>query len=83
MKPVTIYGFKCLKKDEKILMKRINDYLATHNRTTSRSKNPSLLRAYAPLTLKHFYWNLNKEMIKGVVCGMRVEEIQEPRTLPR
>lgn len=62
MKRVTIYGFKCLKKDEKILMKRINDFLATHNRTTSRSKNPSLLSAYAPLTLKHFYWNLNKEM---------------------
>ena len=62
MSPVTIYGFKCSKKDEKVLMKRVNDFLATHNRTTSRSKNSSLLSAYAPLTIKHFYWNLNKEM---------------------
>ena len=62
MKPVTIYGFRCSKKDEKVLMKRVDEFLATHDRTTSKTKNPSLLRAYAPLTIKHFYWNLNKEM---------------------
>jgi hypothetical protein len=62
VKAVTIYGFKCAKKDEKVLMQRVNDFLATHHRTTSKSKNEDMLRVYAPLTIKHFYWNLNKEM---------------------
>jgi hypothetical protein len=62
MKPVAIYGFKCSKRDEKVLLKRVNDFLATHNRTTTKAKNQSMLGAYAPFALKHFYWNLNKEM---------------------
>lgn len=60
MKPTTIYGLKCSKKDEKIIVKRVNDYLALHKRTMSKAKNKSLLDARLPLVLTHFYWNLNK-----------------------
>lgn len=61
MRPVTIHGFKCLKKDEKALIQRVNEYLAGLLRTTSKSKNSDMLRAYSPLSIKHFYWNLNKD----------------------
>lgn len=60
MKPITIYGLQCSKKDEKIIVKRINDYLAVQDRTMSKAKNKSLLNARLPLVLTHFYWNLNK-----------------------
>jgi len=62
MKAVTIYGFRCSRKDEKILAERVNEYLATHRRTTTRARSQSMLSAYFPLIIKHFYWNLNKEM---------------------
>ena len=60
MKPVTTYGLKCAKKDEKILVQRINEYLGTIDRTMSKAKNKSMLKALLPFVLKHFYWNLNK-----------------------
>src|SRR5215475_574183 len=60
MQPVTIYGIKCSKKDEELLMRRVNGLLATHNRTTSKGTDPSMLKAYEPLKIKYFYWNLNK-----------------------
>lgn len=62
MKSVTIYGFKCVKKDEKALLQAVNTVLAAHDRTTSKAKNAGLLAAYAPLVLKHFYWNLNRSL---------------------
>ncbi len=62
MKPFTTYGIKCARKDEKILVQRINDFLATHKRTMSKAKNKSLLEACLPFTYKHFYWNLNKSV---------------------
>ncbi len=42
-------------------MSRVNAYLATHRRTTSKTKNASLLEKYKPFVIKHFYWNLNKD----------------------
>jgi hypothetical protein len=59
-KNVTILGIKCIVKDEKAMMARVNDYLATFDRTTSKTKNKSLLESELPFVLKHFYWNLNK-----------------------
>lgn len=60
-KNVTILGIKCVVKDEKAMMVRVNDYLATFDRTTSKTKNKSLLESELPFVLKHFYWNLNKD----------------------
>jgi hypothetical protein len=61
MKPETIYAFRCNKKEEKALMHRVNSYLGALERTTSKAKNPDMLKRYAPHVIKHFYWNLNKE----------------------
>jgi hypothetical protein len=61
MKAVTIYGLRCSPGDERVLMKRVNEFLAARKRTTSKAKNASLLEAYAPFAIDHFYWNLNKE----------------------
>jgi hypothetical protein len=60
-KKVTILGIKCVVKDEKAMMARVNDYLATFNRTTSKAKNKSVLSSESPFVIKHFYWNLNKD----------------------
>ena len=60
-KKVTILGIKCVVKDEKAMMLRVNDYLANFNRTTSKAKNQSLLSSELPFVIKHFYWNLNKD----------------------
>ena len=61
MKPETTYGLTCARKDEKVLMQRVNAYLATFDRTTSKVRNPTLLADFAPSVLKHFYFNLNKD----------------------
>ncbi|KVC94940.1 hypothetical protein WI77_10665 [Burkholderia ubonensis] len=61
MKPVTYYALRCAPKDEKVLIGRVNAYLETLHRTTSKAKQPSLLQRYAPFVIKHFYWNLNKD----------------------
>jgi hypothetical protein len=60
-KNVTILGIKCVVKDEKAMMVRVNDYLATFDRTTSKTKNKDLLASELPFVLKYFYWNLNKD----------------------
>ncbi|WNJ17896.1 hypothetical protein [Pontibacter sp. G13] len=60
MKPFTTYGLKCSKKDEKNLVFRINEYLASKSRTMSKAKNKSMLDSRLPFVFKHFYWNLNK-----------------------
>ena len=52
---VTILGIKCVVKDEKAMMVRVNDYLATIKRTTSKAKNQSLLDSELPFIIKHFY----------------------------
>jgi hypothetical protein len=61
MKPQTYYAFRCSKKDEKVLMQRVNDYLGKFDRTTSKAKHPQMLGSYLPRVIKHFYWNLNKD----------------------
>jgi hypothetical protein len=56
-----IYGILCSKEDESQLITRVNAYLATFNRTTSKANNKSMLDGYLPFVLKYFYWNLNKD----------------------
>ena len=62
MKPVAIYGLKCLKKDEGVLIKRINNHLAKHRQTTNQTKDRKMFDGYRPFAIKCFYWNLNPEM---------------------
>ncbi len=62
MKPFTTYGIKCVKKDEKNLVKKVNDFLAIYKRTMSKAKNKSLLEAHLPFVYKYFYWNMNKSV---------------------
>ncbi len=54
-------GIVCGLKDEKLIMARVNAFLLTLSRTTSKAKNKSLLDSYLPFVFKHFYWNLNKD----------------------
>lgn len=56
----TVLGIECAKKDEKLLMQRVNDYLALFDRTTSKGKNASMLEHELPFVIKYFYWNSNK-----------------------
>lgn len=60
MKPNTTFGLKCLKKEEKVLVKGINEFLSTIDRTMSKAKNKTMLEDRLPFVLRHFYWNLNK-----------------------
>lgn len=62
MKKNTEYGFVALAKEEKFIMKRLNEFLERYNRMFSKSKNKDLLKARLPFIYKHFYFNLNKEM---------------------
>jgi hypothetical protein len=59
MKPVAIYGWKCLKKDEPVLLKRVNKHLAKHREKAIQIKDRKLFDGYQPFTIKYFYWNLN------------------------
>jgi hypothetical protein len=61
MKPTTYYALRCLPKDEKVLIGRVDAYLATLHQRTSNAKQPALLKRYAPFVIKHFHWNLNKD----------------------
>ena len=56
----TYFGINCERKDEKILIQRVNAYLKLLDRTTSKSKNKDLIDSRLPFVYKHFYWNLNK-----------------------
>ena len=60
MSPVTYYGIACNKTEEKILLNRVNGYLKTLNRSTSKVKDGSMLEK-EPFKIKHYYWNLNKD----------------------
>ena len=62
MKKNTEYGFVALAKEEKLIMKSINEYLERYNRMFSKNKNKDLLKAKLRFIYKHFYFNLNKEM---------------------
>jgi hypothetical protein len=62
MQPVAIYGWKCLKKDEPVLLKRIKNHLARHRQTTTQTKDRKMFDGYRPFVIKHFYWNLNHAM---------------------
>jgi hypothetical protein len=60
MKSFSCYGIRCEKKDEKILVSRVNEYLAAHDRTMTKTINESLLKARLPFVYKYYYWNRNK-----------------------
>lgn len=60
MKAITTYGLVCSAKDERKIVRQINEYLATLKRTLSKTRDKGMLEAYLPFVLKHFYWNLNK-----------------------
>jgi hypothetical protein len=60
MKPVAIYGWKCQKKDEELLLKRVNNHLAKHRQMIIRTKDRKMFDGYRPFEIKHFYWNLNQ-----------------------
>lgn len=62
MMPVTIYGWKCLGKDERVLLERLNHYLARDRRMASKTKDRKMLVGYLPFVIRHFHWNLNQEM---------------------
>jgi hypothetical protein len=62
MMPVAIYGWKCLKKDEPVLVKRVNNHLAKHRQKVVQTRDRKMFDGYHPFTIKHFYWNLNHEM---------------------
>ena len=62
MLPVAIYGWKCLKKDEHVLLKRVNNHLARHRQTITQTKDRKMFDGYRPFVIKHFYWNLNPAM---------------------
>lgn len=60
MMPVAIHGLKCLKKDEHVLIKRVNNHLAKHRQTITQTKDRKMFEGYRPFAIKHFYWNLNQ-----------------------
>jgi hypothetical protein len=60
MAPVTYYGIICDNKSEKVLLSRVNEYLKTLNRSTSKVKDGSMLEEDG-FKIKYFYWNLNKD----------------------
>ena len=62
MKPVAIYGWKCQKKDEEVLLKRVNNHLAKHQQTITQTKDRKMFDGYRPFAIKHFYWNLNQAL---------------------
>lgn len=61
MKQKTVYGFICSKKDEKLIIGRLNEFLEQYNRVFAKSKSKTLLEDYLPLKYKHIYLNLNKD----------------------
>jgi hypothetical protein len=62
MMPVAIYGWKCLRKDKAVLLKRLNEYLARHRQQITETATQKIFDGYLPFVIKHFYWNLYEEM---------------------
>lgn len=62
MMPVAIHGLKCLRKDEHVLIKRVNNHLAKRRQTITQTKDRNMFEGYWPFVIKHFYWNLNPAM---------------------
>ena len=58
----TTYEILCQPKDEKTLATRVDEFLATLDRSMSKNKSKSMLEARLPHRIKHFYMNLNKEV---------------------
>jgi hypothetical protein len=61
MSNMSEYGIICKEKDEKLIIKNIEDYLQPMNRTLSKNKNKTILEARLPYVYKYMYFNLNKE----------------------
>ncbi|MEB3052721.1 hypothetical protein [Bacillus pseudomycoides] len=62
MKTNTEYGLVTERKEEKVIIKYLKQFLANDKRTISKTKNPPLLESKLPFKYKYFYFNLNKEM---------------------
>jgi hypothetical protein len=62
MMPIAIYGWKCQKKDEPVLLKRVNNHLAKHRQKIVQNKDRKMFDGYQPFMIKYFYWNLNHTM---------------------
>ncbi|MEH6978620.1 MULTISPECIES: hypothetical protein [Bacillus] len=62
MKTNTEYGLVTERREEKVIIKHLKQFLANDKRTISKIKNPSLLESKLPFKYKYFYFNLNKEM---------------------
>ncbi|MBG9812328.1 hypothetical protein ABD68_12185 [Bacillus endophyticus] len=58
----TEYGLITERREEKVIIKYLKQFLANDKRTISKTKNPSLLESKLPFKYKYFYLNLNKEM---------------------
>lgn len=59
-KKLTILGIECTQKDEKLLMQRVNDFLALFDRKIGTMKNAQTIAFELPFVIKYFYWNQNK-----------------------
>ncbi|MDM5188796.1 hypothetical protein QUF99_16175 [Bacillus sp. DX4.1] len=55
------YGIVSSEKDEKLMIKNVENFLSSMNRTLSKNKNKSVLEARFPNIYKYIYFNLNKE----------------------
>lgn len=62
MKKITEYGFISSKKDEKLIIERLNEFLAPLKRTFAKNKSDSYLKGYLPYVYKYVYFNLNKDV---------------------
>jgi hypothetical protein len=67
MRETTVYGLKCPKEDERIVVDAVNASLSKMKRSTSKATSKSLLEARKPFVLSHYVWCLNKD------CGVYFE----------
>jgi hypothetical protein len=67
MRETTVYGLKCPKEDERIIVDAINALLGKMKRSTSKATGKGLLEARKPFVLPHYVWCLNKD------CGVYFE----------
>ncbi len=67
MREITVYGLKCPKEDERVVVKAVNASLSKLKHTTSKATAKGLLEARKPFVLPHYVWCLNKD------CGVYFE----------
>ena len=62
MMPVAIYGWKCLGRDERPLLDRVNRYLAGHQHVAAKTGAGRVVDGYLPFVIKRFYWSLDRNL---------------------